>query len=160
MAKVRKLLLFTAIFANLAAGTPAAADWQNTNWNMTRPQVIALTKAVPIDDRPEQEIFGSLIGAEGTYEALGHSFKSEFYFNAAGKLRVVRLLLDDPNNCSNLKETVRGIYSTPVEENRSTTVWMDASKNNIVRFSSALPPYLTTCLLIYSPLVTTGDDGL
>lgn len=152
--------LMWILAASALLATPATADWQNTTWQMNRQQVVRATSANPVVGQPGDQVFGADLGAEGRYSALGFEFKSQFYFDQADRLRVVRLTVDDMTRCDALKESLRGLYGTPVEDDRVSTVWLDVQKNNRVRFTGAMPRLNFSCFVAYVPISTGGASGL
>lgn len=155
-----RTLFLVCFLATTALAQSARADWQNTTWSMQRDEVIRATGAKAAEAEPGREVFNATLGAVGTYEALGFTFDSEFYFDRAGGLRVVRLMLSDAARCDELRTTMQGIYGTPVEDRPSSVRWMAPLENNSVRFTAAHPPISTKCFLAYTPILSSGSSGL
>lgn len=148
------------VVAATMLASPVLAGWQNTSWDMSKQQVIAATGASSVLGTPGQAVFGADLGAEGRYSALGFDFQSQFYFDQADRLRVVRLMLDEPEKCPDLLTSLMGIYGRPVESSPISTVWLDVEQNNRIRFTDAMPQIEMSCFVAYSPISTGGASGL
>lgn len=138
---------------------PAEANWQYTQWNMTREQVVASAhgNAHPVVGKPEDRVLGADLGAEGTYATADIKFKSQFYFDVAGRLRIVRLTPVDDSQCQSLADSLNGIYGDPVESSGITKFWRDIAKGNGIRIT-----YLSAkeCIVVYTSLGSSGANGL
>lgn len=143
--------------------SPASADWQYTRWGMTPAQVVTASQgAVQIKTGTEGDrVFGADLGAAGTYSAAGFDFTTQFYFDAAERLKGVRLHTDFAR-CAELKDTMAGLYGPNGALDRMGGRWVDVENNNNVRLTmmAALPSVEAQCFLVYSPITTTGASGL
>jgi len=142
---------------------PAQADWQYTKWNMTRAQVIAAAQgaAQAVKGTRDDQVRGYDLGAAGSYSSDDFQFKSEFFFNKAGRLSLVRLLPRQAS-CQALERSLRAVYGKPAKKSDvvdvTVTIWRDSAKQNLVQLSTGADP--GDCLLIYEPLKRSGRRGL
>jgi hypothetical protein len=150
-----------AFFAFLLSciALPAVANWQYTQWNMTRAQVVASAhgNAHPVVGKPRERVFGADLGVEGTYAAAGIKFISQFYFDAAGRLRIVRLTPINQSQCPSLADSLNSIYGNPVESSGITKFWRDTAKGNGIRITRLSP---NECFVVYTSLSSSGANGL
>jgi hypothetical protein len=147
--------------------TPALADWQYTKWNMTPHDVVLASKGTvhTVEAKPGQRVFDADLLAEGTYDAAGFSFVSQFFFDASNRLRAVKLVVDDTSRCGELEQKLQGIYG--LSENRDdnlspvsiTEFWLDTKNNLKARFTTSTFGE-KLCFVIYVPLQSTGASGL
>lgn len=137
---------------------PAEANWQYTQWDMTPAQVIAASQGSAHQVAGGDRVLGSDLGAEGIYSAQGFDFKSQFYFDNTGRLRVVKLTLIQ-QRCSALQQSLRGIYGSSVESSLKSMVWRDTEKGNQVRLTY-VPDLSIDCFILYTPLGGSGAGGL
>ena len=139
---------------------PAAANWQYTQWDMGPAQVIAASQgsAHLVSGGSAEQLLGTDLGAEGTYSARGFDFKSQFYFDNTGRLRVVKLTLMQ-QRCTDLQQSLRGIYGSSVESSPKNTLWLDTEKGNRVRLTN-MPELSINCFILYTPLGSSGAGGL
>ena len=137
---------------------PAEANWQYTQWDMTPAQVIAASRGSVHQVAGGDRVLGSDLGAEGTYSAQGFDFKSQFYFDNTGRLRVVKLTLMQ-QRCTDLQQSLRGIYGLSVESSPKNMVWHDTEKGNRVRLTN-MPDLSINCYILYTPLGSSGAGGL
>lgn len=153
----------TVLIAAMLAAVPvsALADWQNTSWTMSRTQVAAATGARLVQGNPGDRVFNADLGAEGTYTALGFDFTSKFFFDAADRLRGVKLTLVDQSRCDELQRTMDSIYGRPLDVSLSISKrWIDAGSGDSVRFTDLDGDIGGDCFLAYSPTLTQGARGL
>jgi hypothetical protein len=150
-----------AFFAFLLSciALPAEANWQYTHWNMTRAQVLASAhgNAHPVVGKPGDRVFGADLGAEGTYAAAGIKFISQFYFDAAGRLQIVRLTPVNQSQCPSLANSLNSIYGNPVESSGITKFWRDAVNSNGIRITRLSA---NECYVVYTSLSSSGANGL
>jgi hypothetical protein len=139
---------------------PAEANWQYTQWEMAPAQVIAASQgsAHLVAGGSGDRLLGSDLGAEGTYSAQGFDFKTQFYFDNTGRLRVVKLTLMQ-QRCTDLQQSLRGIYGSSVESSPKNMVWHDTEKGNRVRLTN-MPEVSINCFILYTPLGSSGAGGL
>ena len=139
---------------------PAEANWQYTQWDMGPAQVIAASQGTAhlVSVGSGDRMLGSDLGAEGTYSARGFDFKSQFYFDNTGRLRVVKLTLMQ-QRCTDLQQNLRGIYGSSVESSPKNMVWHDTEKGNRVRLTNN-PDVSINCFILYTPLGSSGAGGL
>lgn len=157
---MRMNLCLLALGAGMLVVTPTKADWQNTNWEMSRDEVVRATGAVPMEGDSGQSVAGADLRATGSYEALGFQFRSQFFFDRTDRLRMVKIVMDDVERCADLKRTMDGIYGNPVEDRRISTVWIDGRTGDQVRFTGQMPPIVNECFVTYSPIAASGGRGL
>jgi hypothetical protein len=158
---LRYLLMSSAAFCALMMPISASADWQYTRWSMSPAQVIAAAKgsAHAVQGKPGDQVFGADLRAVGAYTAGDYKFESQFFFDVANRLRVVKLTLQDMERCESFLTDMEGLYGRPIEGNRlrGSEVWNDVSKGNIVRatFLAGVP-----CFVTYRPINNSGASGL
>jgi len=90
------------------------ADWQHTRWGMSVSEVVTSSagEAAPVKGTDGDQVRGQDLGAEGTYDAGGFSFRSQFYFSPiSGGLSAIRLHPDDQRACPLLEREIRAVYS-------------------------------------------------
>lgn len=151
-----------ALLAAICVPGIALADWQNTNWSMSAAEVVRVTGARPVQGTPGDRVMDSDLAAVGSYSAMGFEFESRFYFDAADRLRVVKLVMPNPDRCDELRRVVSGIYGQPVQTTRNMSwLWIDADSGDRVRFTDArLPPTVDECFIVYEPALGSGARGL
>ncbi|WP_312066279.1 hypothetical protein [Brevundimonas sp.] len=158
---MRKQLCLIAVGAGLTVATPTNAEWQNTNWEMSRAEVVRVTGAQVVEGTKGQSVGGADLGAAGTYSALGFNFRSLFFFDRTDRLRLVKIVMDDVDRCDDLQQTMEGIYGNPVESMRISQMWIDGKSGDEVRYTDARrPPIVNECFVAYSPAAPSGGRGL
>lgn len=152
-----------AIALGLVA-TPALADWQYTNWGMSRAQVIAASRGAAslVEGRPGERVFDADLGAAGSYSAQGFEFSTQFFFDAAGRLKAVKLNALEPERCEELLDRMLGLYGNAGGRDRFGAKWTDLENGNAVRVThipgrNGEPD---VCFAAYSSLAGSGAQGL
>lgn len=148
----------------LAFAAPAKADWQYTRWGMSPQEVVAASKGASRLDRapPGHEVFDASLGASGGYETQGYTFRSEFYFDGAQRLKGIRLMLTDFSKCDSLLDLLLGLYGSSGGIDKFGASWVDVSNGNKVRLTKmgGIGTSAPTCFVAYSPLSGSGALGL
>lgn len=155
-----RALLLAALTALIPA--TASADWQYTEWGMSPDEVIAASNGAVKAKSPREgeRVFGADKKALGFYEAAGYTFESEFFFDAADRLQIVKLVLLDSSKCGDLKDTVQGLYGQPAERSDISWVWYDHENQNKVRFTAVDLATDLSCFVLYTPIGGSGANGL
>jgi hypothetical protein len=94
---------------------PAQADWQFTQWNMSRDAVVAASQGSmhAVEGTPGQRRWGLEMKAEGRFNDGALSLESRFFFDPAGRLKAVSLDLADLTQCPAFRKSVEQRYGKP-----------------------------------------------
>jgi hypothetical protein len=143
------LAFATVVGMGFPTGQQAAADWQYTQWGMSKAQVVEASQGLAVDhlvDRRETwGIYPDLVAPSrfGKYR-----FRAYFYFDDdSGGLKAVRL---DPLVgfwCQDVAKSLMLRYGSDQRLTNDYYVWRDDSANNKISLSG-----FSTCRVKYEPL--------
>ena len=152
--------LAAAICLGLGA-TPAAADWQYSQWGMSPAQVEAASggAAKPNDER-DLDAEGLRAELAAPYMAGSLPFTAVFRFDAEDMLDDVALIPTGPVSCPVVRATLIDHHGTPEgkadPQSAPTLRWHDLDANNLVVFLDLGGGH---CSIQYSKLPNTRPNG-
>lgn len=132
--KIGSSLIVAGIITAAATASPAAANWQFTEWGMSREKVAKASKG--------QEEYVS-----GPYRFfVGYQYSDD-------SLSQANLVLERPEGCPVLMHDLKAKYGTPTDVMSLTAGtailrWSDSASGNIVQLDAAMED----CKLSYRPL--------
>ena len=150
-----------AIGASGCLATPAAADWQYTQWGMTADEVQAASEGVARPNLDRTFDAGGL-KAELTAPYQGEQvlFTAVFLFDETEKLRVVTLKPAGEAACPAIVHMLRSSHGMP--EGRAdlgharALHWDDTDNDNLIVYADLGH---SDCTIQYSELPPTRPDG-
>jgi hypothetical protein len=158
----------------MCAAIPTRADWQYTTWGMTRSEVVAASagKAHLSTNLSWLRMWGAEPGVEGTHSEYAMDFRTIFYFDSTGALKIVHLM-GMGEQCRALQDQIEADHGLPKGRTekafpKATSIreyWMDAKKGNVVHLSitaaHAIPnDTVYFCQLDYAPLDNNDENGV
>lgn len=136
--------------------SPAAADWQYTNWGDTPEAVMSAAggAAKPNDDRGKDPLPNQAL-LTAPYDALGFSFDAFFVFDPADQLVYVDLKPRRPDECNAIRLAVMNTYGEPEERGSFGLLkWWHEESGNVVMYSE-----IVDCQVRYMEHNEAGQDG-
>jgi len=157
--RCRLSLLF--VLGLFCTAFPARADWQLTQWNMSRDAVVAASQGSvhAVDGKPGQRRWGLDLAAEGTV-SQGLLVKSRFFFDKAGRLKAVSLEPGALADCSALRDRIEKQYGEPADRR---FVYKDIDFSEYWRAGSDFVRWNESkglaCFVIIAPLENIDAQG-
>ena len=159
----RAWMVASALAASALAcsSVPAAADWQYTQWGMTLDQVRAASgdAARPNPDRALDA--GSLKAAlTAPYQGASLPFTAVFYFDPAGRLKLVALNPVGEIACPVIVQALGANHGMPEGEadmvHATTLRWDDVENDNLIVYQDLGHG---NCTIQFSRLPPTSPNG-
>lgn len=121
------------VLACCIAATPAAANWQYTQWGMTAPQIAAASKGAAHASGEGPNTKCAFTGKRPIAAGRYRDFDAVFCSRDGRTLESVALrkTTDNPDA---IRRELLSVYGHPVSANRIVTVWNDPKHRNIVTF--------------------------
>lgn len=149
--------LFSAIAASSMLNcSPAAADWQYTQWrDAPEAVIIAAGWAAHINDDRGKDPLPNRALLTAAYEGLGFAFDAYFIFDPADQLIYVDLAPQNPTECNAIRMAVMNTYGQPDERGSFGLLkWWHKETGNVVIYSE-----ISACQLRYMQHSDPGQSG-
>lgn len=151
------LNLFAAIAASaMLTASPAAADWQYTQWG-DAPEAVSNAAggvARANEDRGKDPLPNRAL-LTAPYEGLGFAFDVYFIFDPADRLIYVDLAPQNPSECNAIRMAVMNTYGQPDERGSFGLLkWWHEETGNVVIYSE-----IGTCQVRYMQHSAPGQSG-
>lgn len=151
------LNLFAAIAASaMLTASPAAADWQYTQWGDAPEAVLNAASGVARanEDRGKDPLPNRAL-LTAPYEGLGFAFDAYFIFDPADRLIYVDLDPQNPIECNAIRMALMNTYGQPDERGSFGLLkWWHEETGNVVIYSE-----IGTCQVRYMQHSTPGQSG-
>jgi hypothetical protein len=153
----------TAIITSLAA-SPALADWQKTQWGMTKQEVMVATGGIAEKPSNLHEVHqaGHPSPFQRSYATSEFNFEARYIFDSRGLSQVdLDLRQASEAKCARLHYVLQNAYGAPVEDDDGevlhTSDWRDTANQNAVYYR--LFKLTLTCSVNYQRLLKAGEPG-
>ena len=142
----------------IAVTLPANADWQYTKWDMPLDDVVAASQGSVHAVKPtkEKRLRDFDRYAEGVWHNGDITYRADFYFDDAMRLKLVNLYAD-PAQCPAVTSELEAARGKP-DEARDTfaKIWHDAANGNDVIVTEISRKF---CFVSYAPLGYADSKG-